>query len=240
MSKKEYPYQNLSLKDMKREVWEDIPGLDGYFMISNLGRVKRLEYELIFEDGRVYVKKPQIIKPTLVQSINHFVGDKTYFLRTTLNLFGKTYNFSIARMVYYCFVKPFNFEDKHNLITYNDGNNTHILPSNLKLISMHDLRKRTISETRCENILLRPEIRTKATIAWVKKRGRIISQYNKLGGKIKTFHSIAEAAAVTGLGTSNISGVIQGRKLTAGGFVWRYGKRPKINFEKYLENRKAK
>ena len=42
MSKKEYPYQNLWLKDIKGEEWEDVPGLDGVYLISNFGRIKSI------------------------------------------------------------------------------------------------------------------------------------------------------------------------------------------------------
>jgi hypothetical protein len=41
MSQKVYPYQNISLENLEGEVWEDVPGLDGYFLISNFGRTKR-------------------------------------------------------------------------------------------------------------------------------------------------------------------------------------------------------
>jgi hypothetical protein len=29
------PYQNKSLADIKGEIWKEIPGLDGYYLISN-------------------------------------------------------------------------------------------------------------------------------------------------------------------------------------------------------------
>ena len=37
-----YPYQNLSLQDMPGEIWKDIPGWEGVYQVSNLGRVKSL------------------------------------------------------------------------------------------------------------------------------------------------------------------------------------------------------
>lgn len=39
---KVYPYQNLSLDDMNGEVWKDISGYEGYYQVSNMGRVKSL------------------------------------------------------------------------------------------------------------------------------------------------------------------------------------------------------
>lgn len=240
MSKKEYPYQNRSLDDMEGEEWEDIPGLGGYFMISNFGRVMRLEYETQFDDGRIYRMKPMIIKPTLTRSINSFSGEKTFFLHTTITLSGKTYNFSIARMVYYCFEGSFDFEDKHFLVVCKNGDNKNVVPANLELISMHNLLKKAFAENKREIIILRPEIRAMGQAAMIKKAGKVISQYNLAGNKISTFQNVPEAAIATGLNKSNISGVLRGRKVTAGGYAWRYGEASHIDLEDYLQERQKK
>lgn len=36
------PYQNNSLIDLKAELWKEIPGFEGYVLVSNLGRLKSL------------------------------------------------------------------------------------------------------------------------------------------------------------------------------------------------------
>ena len=79
---KKNPYQNRSLEDMKGEKWEDIPGLDGYFLISNFGRVKRLEYEMQYRNGKIYTQPEKIIRPIIVKQPNKSIGDHTYFLTT--------------------------------------------------------------------------------------------------------------------------------------------------------------
>ncbi|MFY0254581.1 NUMOD4 domain-containing protein [Chitinophaga sp. 30R24] len=38
----QWPYQNKSLKDMKGEIWREVPGFDGDLIVSNYGRVKVL------------------------------------------------------------------------------------------------------------------------------------------------------------------------------------------------------
>lgn len=40
------PYQNLSLEDMPGEVWKDIPGWEGYYQASTLGRIKSLSRQV--------------------------------------------------------------------------------------------------------------------------------------------------------------------------------------------------
>ena len=41
-----------------KEIWKDIKGFEGYFQVSNLGRVKRLLY---ITNGRII--KEKILKP---------------------------------------------------------------------------------------------------------------------------------------------------------------------------------
>ena len=59
------PYQNLSLEDMPGEVWRDIPGWDGYYQVSNIGRAKSLDREIVDSSGRHYYRYSRILKQTL-------------------------------------------------------------------------------------------------------------------------------------------------------------------------------
>lgn len=97
---KTYSYQNIELKNIPGERWKDIPGFEMYFKVSSYGRIKRLEYELTYSDGRVYIKPEKIIKPVVAKTANNFVMDSICFLRTTITLHKQKYNFSLARLVY--------------------------------------------------------------------------------------------------------------------------------------------
>jgi hypothetical protein len=239
MSTKKYPYQNLSLKNIRGEQWKDIPGLEDYFLISTYGRVKRLEYVLPFKDGRVYTKENMMMKPTLVNSPNHFVGDQTHFLKITLNLAGNTYNFSIGRLVYYLFVRSFDLEDYNLLVISKDGNGKNIRPSNLLLATRSKRQKIIIERNRHENILLRPEVRKIAFEVYKGVVRTTVSQYNMKGKRLKAFSGIPEAAKAVGKSPSSISNVVRGRKISAGGYIWRYGDKAQIDLESYLKKRKA-
>src|SRR5687767_12621688 len=106
-----YPYKNLDLKNIKGERWKDLPKLQGYYQISSYGRIKRLEYEMKYKNGAIYTKKEKIIKPSIIHQPNKFTRDNTYFLTNRVILKKKKYNFTIARIVYYCFVERFNYTD---------------------------------------------------------------------------------------------------------------------------------
>lgn len=47
-----YPYQNLDLVDMEGEEWKSCIDYDGYYEVSNKGRVKSVFRTLDCEDGR--------------------------------------------------------------------------------------------------------------------------------------------------------------------------------------------
>ena len=53
------PHQNLSLEDMEGEIWKDIEGLEGYYEISSLGRVKSLSRLVITSKSRTTKLKIQ-------------------------------------------------------------------------------------------------------------------------------------------------------------------------------------
>lgn len=66
----------------------------------------------------------------------------------------------------------------------------------------------------------------KASFATRKKlsdmRGKSVIQINLDGIVVKVFKSITEASKVVGIAGSNISGVCNGKKKTAGGYRWQY------------------
>ncbi|HWK03818.1 MAG TPA: NUMOD4 domain-containing protein [Puia sp.] len=142
---KKYPYQNTELENIKGERWKDIPGLEMYFKVSNYGRIKRLEYELEYSDGRVYIKPEKIIKPMLVKAPNRFMNDHVHFLRTSVTLYHQKYNFSLARLVYHCFKKPIEPGSDLVVILAKDGNSLNITPSNLIMASISE--KQQTSDT---------------------------------------------------------------------------------------------
>ncbi len=240
MDNPKFHYQNRLLENIKGEKWKDIPALEGYFMISDHGRVKRMEYELPFADGRLYQMKSRIMKPTLAKSQNHFKNDNTCFLKITLTLAKKIYNFSIARMVYYCFVSKFKWDEENLMVVCKDGDGRNMQVSNLKLVTRSERQLRMIHAKRSENILLRPSIRDKMSIAIREQFGKQVSQYDKLGRRINIYPTIRAASEAVGVTRSSVSSVLRGRKISAGGYFWRYGTAKKIDILTFLEDRKSR
>ena len=139
------PHRNRSLKNLKGEQWAEIPGLEGIYEISNTGRIKSLPREIHDCNGKVIHKKERIIMAGVSPAPNFFTKDYTYQLAVTLRYQHKKYHSSIARLVYHCFVKPFDLQDHTIFIIQKDGNGLNCHYKNLKAVSATEKQKRSFS-----------------------------------------------------------------------------------------------
>lgn len=239
MAESNYPYRNTSLKSIRGECWKGIPGLDGYFVVSNYGRVKRCTYETQYRNGAIYVKPEKIIKPSIVTSSNKFIRDTNAFLTTRMTLSGEKHNFMLARLVYYCFVQPFDLADDTILIVTVDGDNFNIRPENLRAVNRSQRQQRAIARGRFRSPLLdlteadKVEIRKKI----VRRLQKQVSQYSPTGKRMRTYPSVADAQQTTGISSTSISGAAHGKNIRAGGYFWRWEKETKIDVKTFLATR---
>ena len=60
-------YKILSLEDLKGETWNDIPNYEGYYKISNFGRIKRLKREISCCYDSTKIIKDKIIKQEVTE-----------------------------------------------------------------------------------------------------------------------------------------------------------------------------
>jgi hypothetical protein len=105
MQEKTYPYTDTSLAELKDETWKDILMLDGAYVISNFGRIKRLAREVYTSDGKIRRFPERIIRSYPDIQKNKSVKDEVYHLGVSVTIENKRYKFSIPRLVFYCFVK---------------------------------------------------------------------------------------------------------------------------------------
>ena len=130
--KKLKPYQDLSLQDIEGEEWRDIEGFEGYYMVSNMGRVKSLERKIWMEARGCYKKK--ICK--ILKQVPICRNNSTYlivgFVVKSLNLKKRIL---VCRLVFQYFFNPPEVIDlRKRLISHidKDGKNNHI--SNLRCV----------------------------------------------------------------------------------------------------------
>jgi hypothetical protein len=231
-------YRDQRLNNLPGEKWKDVPGLDGYFLVSSLGRIKRQEREVLYPNGSLHVFPEKIILPRKSKTFNKHMQDYLYSLHAHLRVEGKKYHIPIRRLVYHCFVKPFALDDHSVIIVVKKGNGLDIRPDNLEMINTNTLIQRVYKKKRMVSIFRLDCYRQKGVVASLAVTRRQVSQYDKKGRKIKTFASVSDAARVTGISTSRICNVANEYEPTAGGFFWRYGKEGTFNVKQFLDGRK--
>jgi len=97
MTGKEYNNQ-FSQEELENEIWKDVPDFEGYYQVSNFGRVKGLNRYVNAPNGQRFIKGQIIKGRTSKQHVNHFFVD--------LKKYGTTYNFYIHRLVLLAFIGP--------------------------------------------------------------------------------------------------------------------------------------
>ena len=117
-----FPYQERELTNLDKEIWTDIPFLDGLYNISNFGRIKRLEIERVSAKGHAVRLASKIMSCYLSKAKNYGVGDYIFGLSVCIRRNDIKYKFSVGRMVYYCFIKEFPLENRSLVVLPKDGN----------------------------------------------------------------------------------------------------------------------
>lgn len=80
-------YKCLDINDLPGEVWKDIPGYEGLYQVSNLGRVKRLSIKMFYKLGS---RKDIRITPEIINQIK-LLYESGEYSQTDL---GKRFGFS--------------------------------------------------------------------------------------------------------------------------------------------------
>lgn len=236
------PYRDRRLSDLEGEIWKDIPGIEGYGMISNYGRVKRLAYETFDKNGKPLRYEERIQSQKITSYFNQFKQDKEGNLSARIQINGVCHSLSVGRIVYYCFVEKFDLSDKYIYISYKDYNRLNTTPDNLFKADHAGLQQHIIRAGRkdlhfghsAENQELFTQMGRDVNI-------KKVSQYDMDGNYLATFESISAAAAAVGVSLAVISSAVDGRKnLTAGGYIWRFGQsRRKIAVKRIHEAKRA-
>jgi hypothetical protein len=224
-------YRNKQPGNIGGEIWKDIPGLEGYGMISNLGRVKRLAYESVIESGRLMVYEERIQAQKVQRTFNNFKQDYKVRLQSRIQVEKVSHSISVGRIVYYCFVEKFNLSDQAVFISYMDGNGLNVLPDNLFLTDLAGLQQRIMQGGRKDLHFGHSEENQKVFTQLGREVNiKRVSRYDMDGKFVAAHESMAAAAKATGISISAISNVVRRRRglLTAGGFIWRLGSSKKM------------
>ncbi|MCW5929792.1 MAG: hypothetical protein KIT80_22925 [Chitinophagaceae bacterium] len=217
------PYQNKSLADIKGEIWKEIPGLDGCYLVSNFGRVKALPRFVINSNAyKGYWTKERIMAQTVSSvRINRHTKQLVRFLNIIIRYENHSFPFTVARLVYNLFIEEINLDKAEVFIKYKDGNGLNCQSSNLLKATRGENIKICYEKGQIVAPYLEDPSRFKNFIASV-VQGKPVCQYNNKGMLLKTYKSQKAASAETGISDSVINSALKKKIKTAGGYIWRY------------------
>jgi hypothetical protein len=179
-------------KNKTIEKWKNVKGYEGYYQVSNLGRIRSLDWVTNHNYGGKKRKSGVILKP---------VKQKTGYLTVNLSVLGERKTVLVHRLVAISFL-------------CNPNGKPHV---NHKNGIRHDNRASQLEwVTVSEN-----ELHAYKILGKVSGRMKPVKQIcQKTGKVIRLFKSQTEAANILGITSRGISDAVNGGRKTSGG--WRF------------------
>lgn len=191
------------------EIWKDVVGYEGYYQVSNLGRVKSLDRVITDKMGLMKNLKGFVKKLTL---------DAKGYVVVKLSMDGERTQYRVHRLVAEAFIPN---KEKLPFINHKDEvkENNHV--DNLEWCTCEYNNRYGTCPERTRN-KIRELGRMKAVV-----------QLSLSGKKINEYESVSDASRETGVIRQNIRNAANGgfyvhgkwmRLHTAGGYKWRWAK----------------
>lgn len=180
-----------------KEEWKPVTGYEGYYEVSNLGRVKSLERLLHRGGGR----GDKIEPPRFMTIMKNHWG----YNIVALSKDGKQRRFMLHRLVAMAFIgePPVGF----NQINHKDGNKDNNTPQNLEW---------------CNNAMNQKHAWQLGLNHSTDKLKVKIVQMDDSENVIQIWKGIQEASRVLKLSAGHIWACLVGRRKHCGGFKWKY------------------
>jgi len=191
----------IQLHKNKKEIWKDVIGYEGYYKVSNFGRVK----SLIRKSNNQYNKKEIIVSTRLLYG----------YVYIQLNKNGKANNKRVHRLVAESFLKnPFNKSQVNHINGIKNDN------------MVENLEWNTAQENTLHAIKtgLRVSSGMKGRTGYLNIFSKPVFQYNLNGDFIKEWISATEVMRILKIQSTSISRCCNHIIKTSGGFKWEFKK----------------
>lgn len=174
------------------EQWKDIEGFEGYYQVSNLGRIMSLDREVDGKSGGVRIIKGKVLKPDV---------NRGGYLQINLSKGNKQKKFSVHRLVYtaFCGEIPEGMQINHL-----DEDKTNNRLENLNLMTS---KENVNFGTRTERA--------------AKSKSKPVIALDEDGNVVLEFPSIVEGQR-NGYDSGSLCNCCRGKLKTHRGLRWRY------------------
>lgn len=130
------PFENLSLEDMKNEVWLDVLNYEDIYQVSNFGRIKTKKRIMMYDKNMGFGISKKTVYPRIrKQKINKHTG----YLMVGLNSKGKSRNYTIHSLVGEAFLgyeRGPGRDGNKNCVNHKNGNKLDNRLKNLEVITI--------------------------------------------------------------------------------------------------------
>lgn len=159
------------------EIWKDVVGHEGHFIVSENGKVKSLD--------RNYKKSDGTICPMRGKELSPFISNVGY-IRIALRKNGKPIKYSVHRLVAQAFLEK---ELGRDFVNHLDGNRLNNHYSNLEWVSMQENNCHRIDKTKTTTKYI--------GVSWIKAKQKFVATIcvNQKQKTIGHFLSAEEAYA---------------------------------------------
>lgn len=189
-----------------KEIWKDVVGFEGYYVVSNTGRIKSVAREYLRNGVIIHVR----------ERIISCGDDGRGYVSTGLSRAGTRKTCKVHRLVAEAFIEnPLSLRE----VNHKDENKSNNNVENLEWCDRkYNLNYGTFKQ--------RVGIMTKNKIeACIKKSYGKVLQFDLDGSFIADYESMFVAAKATGIGKSGIKKACSGKQRTSGGYIWELERR---------------
>ena len=196
---------------MNKEIWKPVPQCEGYYEVSNYGRIRSLDRIVVGKSGRKTPKVGKIMKGTI---------DSDGYRIVHLRCRGEDYqNVKVHRLVAKVFIpNPMNLP----CVNHKDFNRSNNRVDNLEwcTVKYNHIYSQKAGRLPCP---------TKGMFGKDNKQSRLMLMFDLDGNYIRSFYGAKEAASFLGFKSFvNIYMHLAGKRKNAYGHLWKVGKREDI------------
>lgn len=191
----------LSLENLKKEIWKEIPKTEGIYCISNYGRLKTKQKKIKsgIKNNDFVIRKEQILRNQI---------NKLGYNHCSIKIDGVNKNVNIHRLVAELFIpNPMN----KSQVGHKDENPRNNRVDNLIWLTVKENINWGTRKEKCRQIMLN------------KKTGKKVKKYDLNGIFIEEYNSVKIAAKENNMCRSQITNCCNGKYKKAAGYIWKWG-----------------